>query len=336
MLLDNAKELLSHAFSTGRLAHAYLIAGPSRGEAMDLALYAAAMVVCSSGGAAPCWECEACRQVASRTWCDMLIVEPMKKSRIISVDQMREGRGENKVPPPYLLEWLSGTSFAGGWKAAIIVSADRMNEAAANAFLKALEEPPKKTLILLVTDAPQQLLPTIRSRCQRIDVAGARPCLPEPYRGQVLSALASARQSGPLASAATSARLCATMAAMKDAAEAETRDEAKEVHGVDVDDDELDARASARYREYRSLLFQTMQDWFRDILVLRSGGDESLLAFPEYAGTLRGVADSVTLAEAIANVSQVEDIARMAEKTMPEGHVLAYWLDRMKMSQANG
>ncbi|MBQ7721395.1 MAG: hypothetical protein IJT64_00650 [Kiritimatiellae bacterium] len=331
MLLDDAKALLSHAFATGRLAHAYLLAGPPRGEAMDLAIHATMMVACGEGGGEPCGKCETCNQVAARTWCDMLVVEPMKKSRIISVDQMREGRGDNKVPPPYLLEWLSGTSFAGGWKVAIIVSADRMNEAAANAFLKILEEPPRKTLILLVTDAPQQLLPTIRSRCQRIDVAGARPCLPEPYRGQVLATLASARHSGPLAASTMSAKLCAVMAAMKDAADAETREEAKDAQGVEVDDDELDARASARYREYRSLLFQTMQDWFRDILVLRSGGDEALLAFPEYAGTLRGVADAITLAEAMANVSQVEDIARMAEKTMPEGPVLAYWLDRMKM-----
>jgi DNA polymerase-3 subunit delta' len=330
MLLNDAKALLRHAFSAGRLAHAYLLVGPPRGEAMDLALFATSMVACREGGG-PCGRCEACAHVAARTWCDMLVVEPMKKSRVISVDQMREGRGDNKMPPPYLLEWLSGTSFSGGWKAAIIVSADRMNEAAANAFLKALEEPPPKTLILLVTDAPQQLLPTIRSRCQRIDVTGARPGLPEPYRGQVLSALASARHSGPLAASAVASRLCATMSAMKDAAEADARGEAKGEQGIDVEDDEIDARASARYREWRSLLFQTMQDWFRDILVLRSGGDESLLAFPEHAATLRAVAGSVALAEAMANVSQVEDIARMAEKTMPEAPVLSYWLDRMKM-----
>lgn len=334
MLPNDAKDLLLHAFSAGRLAHAYLLAGPPRGEAMDLALFATAMVACRGGGTVPCGRCEACAQVASRTWCDMLVIEPMKKSRVISVDQMREGRGENKMPPPYLLEWLSGTSFSGGWKAAIIVSADRMNEAAANAFLKALEEPPRKTLILLVTDAPQQLLPTIRSRCQRIDVAATGHGLPEPYRGQVLSALASARHSGPLAASAVASRLCATMAAMKEAAEVEAKSEAKGEQGIEVDDDEIDARVSARYREWRSLLFKTMQDWFRDILVLRSGGEESLLVFPEYAETLKGVANAVTLAEAMTNVSQVEDIARMAEKTLPEAPVLSYWLDRMKICPA--
>ncbi len=51
-----------------------------------------------------------------------------------------------------------------------ILYADRINEASANKFLKTLEEPPGKSLILMVTDAPEALLPTIRSRCQRINV----------------------------------------------------------------------------------------------------------------------------------------------------------------------
>lgn len=334
MLLEEAKGLISGAYARGRLAHAYLFAGPPRGDAGELALFATSLVACRADGSRPCGRCDVCRQVAARTWCDMLVVEPMKKSRVISVDQMRRGSGDNKIPPPYLLDWLTGTSFSGGWKSAIISGADRMNDAAANAFLKVLEEPPPQTLILLVTDAPQQLLPTIRSRCQRIDVAGRRAELPEPFLGETLSALASARHSGPLASAALASRFCSIMAGMKAEAEKEVKGEAGDEEGVDIDDDELDARTSARYREFRSLFMRTLQDWFRDILVLRSGGGESLLTFPAYADTLKGVASSVSLADAIANVSQVEEIARMADKTMPEAQVMAYWFDRMHMGGA--
>jgi DNA polymerase-3 subunit delta' len=65
---------------------------------------------------------------------------------------------------------MSTTSFSGGWKVAVIYGADRMREEAANAFLKTLEEPPAKTMFLLLTDAPEGILPTIASRSQRIDL----------------------------------------------------------------------------------------------------------------------------------------------------------------------
>ncbi|HEY8699039.1 MAG TPA: DNA polymerase III subunit delta' [Rhizomicrobium sp.] len=62
------------------------------------------------------------------------------------------------------------TSGAGGWRIAIVDTADDMNEAAANALLKALEEPPRHSILMLLANAPGRLLPTIRSRCQRLDL----------------------------------------------------------------------------------------------------------------------------------------------------------------------
>lgn len=62
------------------------------------------------------------------------------------------------------------TSGAGGWRVAIVDTADDMNDAAANALLKMLEEPPLRAMLLLLANAPARLLPTIRSRCQRLDL----------------------------------------------------------------------------------------------------------------------------------------------------------------------
>jgi DNA polymerase-3 subunit delta' len=62
------------------------------------------------------------------------------------------------------------TSGAGGWRVAIIDTADDMNDAAANALLKALEEPPARAMLILLANAPGRLLPTIRSRCQRLEL----------------------------------------------------------------------------------------------------------------------------------------------------------------------
>src|SRR6202007_1846163 len=62
------------------------------------------------------------------------------------------------------------TSGAGGWRVAIVDTADDMNANAANALLKMLEEPPSRAMLLLLTNAPGRLLPTIRSRCQRLQL----------------------------------------------------------------------------------------------------------------------------------------------------------------------
>ena len=328
MLLSEAKEMLSGAADRGRLAHAYLIVGNPQGDAAQLAVHMAQKLTCEEPNA-PCGKCGKCRQIAEKTWCDVLWVYPMKKSRIISIDQMRD-KPDNDIDPPYLLPWLTETSFAGGWKVAVIAEADRMNEAAANAFLKMLEEPPPQTLILLLTDVPQQLLPTIRSRCQRIDLAEPQAELPEPYLGQVLAAFAGMRSGGPLAAEALAARLTAILDELKDKADGEVKREiAAESDEIDLEKETVEARVSARYLGYRSLLLLAIQRWFRDMLVLRSGGDESSLNYPEYAETLRVRASAITLSQALANTGFVEDIARQLQLFLPEMSVFSYWLDRM-------
>lgn len=335
MQLSDAKDYLSRAADSGRLAHAYTFVGSPRGAAADLAVFMMQKLSCSAPGG-PCGVCDTCRQIAARTWCDSLWVYPMKKSRVISVQQMRRGGGDNKMPPPYLLSWLDETSFSGGWKTGVISGADRMNEAAANAFLKMLEEPPARTLILLLTDAPHQLLPTIRSRCQSITVDEPAAVLPEPYRSQILAALAATTVSGPLAATALSAKLLAVMNAVKDSVESGVKDEIRgDESGVEYSDEEIDALVSSRYREYRALFMQTLQGWFRDLLVLRAGGDENALCYPEYATNLRARAARISLAQAIANIECVDAILRQTDRTIPENLVLSYWLDRMALGIGN-
>ena len=333
MLLSEAKEMLARAADAGRLAHAYLVVGSPRGDAADLATHVAQKLCCPAADA-PCGQCDTCRQIAAKTWCDTLWVYPMKKSRVISVDQMRDSPG-NKISPPYLLPWLTETSFSGGWKVAVLAGADRLNEAAANAFLKVLEEPPAQTLIFLLTDAPQQLLPTIRSRCQRIDLAEPPAELPEPYRTQILAALAGMRSAGPLAASALAAKLMAVLNALKASVEGEvSREIDAESDGIEIEKEEIEARVSARYREYRSLFMLTLQRWLRDLLVLRAGGEESSLQYPEYVEILRARARNLTLSQALSNIGYAEGIARQAERTLPESAILAYWLDRMSLGTA--
>lgn len=82
-----------------------------------------------------------------------------KPMTVLGVDEIRKLAG-----------FFGMTSGAGGWRVAIVDTADDMNPQAANALLKALEEPPARAILMLLSNAPGQLLPTIRSRCQRLDL----------------------------------------------------------------------------------------------------------------------------------------------------------------------
>lgn len=93
---------------------------------------------------------------------DLFTLRPAKKSRSIAVGK-REAMEPNTMRQ--LIRDLNQTSNQGGYKVAIVYEADRMNPAAANAFLKTLEEPPPQTVILLLTTRPYDLIDTIRSRC---------------------------------------------------------------------------------------------------------------------------------------------------------------------------
>lgn len=103
------------------------------------------------------------RQVAVGSHPDLMVVERLRDEKTdklktnISVDQVRGVSG-----------FLHLTSSAGGWRVVLIDSVDDMNPNAANALLKGLEEPPARTMMLLVSHAPGRLLPTIRSRCRKL------------------------------------------------------------------------------------------------------------------------------------------------------------------------
>ena len=166
-------ELLS-AHAQGRLAHAWLIGGP-RGVGKATLAYRFARYVLKQGrsgegdlfGAPPASlyvppEDPVFHRVAAGGHADLLALERERGERgvlktVISVEQVRSLNG-----------FFSLTSAEGGWRVAIVDSADEMNPAASNALLKILEEPPPRSLLLLVAHAPSRLLPTIRSRCRRL------------------------------------------------------------------------------------------------------------------------------------------------------------------------
>ena len=156
--------LLRRAWAGGRLAQAYCFTGPAGVGKRSTAVALAQAVKCLSPVAAPtgegtpdaCGTCRACTRIAAGQHPDVTLVAPEEKT-VITIDQIRG-----------LATRAGLRAYEGSVKVWILDPAHEMQEPAANAFLKTLEEPPAGSLFLLVTTAFSALLPTIRSRCQEI------------------------------------------------------------------------------------------------------------------------------------------------------------------------
>ena len=244
-------------------------------------------------------------------------IEPQKKSRMISVDQIRA-----------LQNRMAQTSYGGGWKAGVLVAADRLGVAAANAFLKTLEEPPGRGLFLLLTDSPQFLLPTISSRCQRLQVSGDEAQVAPELRDSLVDALTLPMGEGALAALGRADTLAALLKGTKDIARREV-DAAAEEEGVEETDEVLDARANARYREVRQAVMRFVLAWYRDILLLRSGVDAGLVQHQAYLSDLKRMARGLSMRQAQACVQAVEAMYGQMERNVPEGSALVLGFSRM-------
>jgi DNA polymerase-3 subunit delta' len=166
---DDVVERFRRAIERGRLASTFLFVGPAGIGKRLFADRLAQVLLCpytNPENLVPCGRCDSCVQVNSRTHPDLLIVQkPPDKSAIpvaafIGDDahRMREGLCHDIALKP----------FMGGRKVAIIDDADFLNEEGANSLLKTLEEPPPRSVLILISTSADRQLPTIRSRAQTI------------------------------------------------------------------------------------------------------------------------------------------------------------------------
>ena len=171
---ERARASLSAALSRGQLHHAYLFGGPE-GVGKELTARTLAQAAnCERDDGEACGKCSACRRIAGRNHPDMIWVLPEAEqiargwagradfsgtpSRDIRIAQIRA-----------LQERLSFRPMEARTRFIFICGAEAMNPQAQNALLKTLEEPPPATVLILISAAPNQLLPTIRSRCLKLD-----------------------------------------------------------------------------------------------------------------------------------------------------------------------
>jgi DNA polymerase III subunit delta' len=272
-----------------QLAHAYLLKGAPHGAALRFAEQMLGLIFNHHP------------QVKTRAHPDILWIEPQSKSRQIVIDEIRD-----------LIRQLSQTSFAGGWKAGVILCADRMNDQAANALLKTLEEPSAKTLLILITAEPQSLLPTISSRCQRISLAADDEEVSRHWRDPLIDLLC---EMPPVT--LTDASRVADLDELKKEFEAEESDRLPEDLSAKEAKDLLAARSTARLIEARTEMLCTMLQWQRDVLLLVLEQDPSALYFPDDKESLDRQAMLCTRAEALRRITAVDEMNRQLERNLP-------------------
>jgi DNA polymerase-3 subunit delta' len=291
-----ALEYLRRAHEQKRLAHAYLISGqPGSGKRL-LAAELANLV----NGTKP-------SDVFAGTARETFVAEPESKSRRIVIDQVRA-----------LEHKLQMRATNGLRKVAILADADRLQPQAANAFLKTLEEPPKDSLLLLLSAMPEVLPETILSRCIVIPLA---PVEEQKASAELTDLLRLLRDSARAALSIRDAYALAQgfqrlLSRIRDEiktkhAEALKREQARYQNSTDgtwLDDREeyYKALSESLYIQRRAALLETLLQWWSDIL--RANRGLAVRDLPTAKKETAEVAKRLTAAQILRRIRRLEDL----------------------------
>jgi DNA polymerase-3 subunit delta' len=169
---ERAVSTLKRALEADRLPHGLIFAGPTGvGKATSARALATVFLCEHASGSNPCGKCDACLAMETESHPDYHV---LRKELIRNYDKSGKSKATEfsvHVIRPELIERAGRKPSMGRGNVFILEQSDLLNASAQNAMLKVLEEPPGRTIIILLTDQPGALLPTIRSRCQTIPFA---------------------------------------------------------------------------------------------------------------------------------------------------------------------
>ncbi|MFT5029462.1 MAG: DNA polymerase-3 subunit delta' [Candidatus Binatia bacterium] len=335
---EQVVQLLQRSLERGRLAHAYLFAGSQSVELEAVARTLAMTLNCldpvrGADGGSPvdcCGVCLSCRKIDNLNHADVHWVRPEMKTRTIGVDQIRG-----------LMQTVNLKPTEAEYKVSIIVAAERMNVYSANAFLKTLEEPPARSILILLSPDPQQLLDTIISRCLRLNFSGGGQLriAPEELAWiQGFAELAARRDAGLLGRYKLLGNLLERLAKIKESVDETLTERSPLQRHDDVDDKlrkqwevELTAAIEAEYRRERSELLARVQWWLRDIWIRTLNAAEEMFSLPALAGSVQAVAARVSSEEAMENLAVIERTQRLLGTNVQESLALEVGLLKLKL-----
>lgn len=297
----------------GRMPHALLVQGPMGIGKTEFARALAAGALCESArDGLACGTCASCHWFSQGNHPDYREVVPEAEEEEGEAPEAEGGRAEKAEKAKSLVikieqirdvaDFVSLTTHRAGHRVLVIRPAETLHPAAANALLKTLEEPPPHTLIVLVSDRPSRLLPTIRSRCRAL-------ALEKPPREQALKWLRAEGVENPEAAlaAAGGAPLLARELAQPEEAEMRRRIVAELSRPSGADPLQF---AAAVDREGVERFLYWMQTWVYDLLRMRLAGDPR--HHTDAAATLRARAQHADVEALFALDRELVEARRLA------------------------
>ncbi|MEM9079308.1 MAG: hypothetical protein AAGC74_01300 [Verrucomicrobiota bacterium] len=326
MTMESALNLVGSAHAKNRLAHAILITGPKGSGKAELAAEILAMLSGTEDGGTDLWGEEiAPEKKPLDEWQGefVRIIRPQSKSRRILIEEVRE------LEKPLYLAAPEGT-----WKVGVVVDAERMNESAANAFLKTLEEPPPASLLLLLTTNPERLLPTILSRCVELSLLEKKAFagLEEGQLKKLGRLLAQLGRGGPSLQTALALKACfeGLIKESKDVLEAKSQAELKaeieqyrqasDGKWLEKREEQAKAALAGELLEVRGVLAGCLSAWMGD--ALRQRLNAGLVQLDELGESSAAFGDSLEIASLLERCEALRKMEANLETNASEALVL--------------
>jgi DNA polymerase-3 subunit delta' len=285
---DKILSLLDYGLKTNAIAHAYLLAGPRHVGKGTLAINLAQALNCD-GPEVPCGECRSCQRIREGKHADVTPVGLDSRTEI-GIDDIRGLQRLANLPP-----------YEGKCKVFIIDEAEYLSTEAANSLLKILEEPPPRVVWLLLAAEEERLLPTIISRCQRLEL---KPVPSERVQDVLVNSYNVDADKAKLLTQLCHGRLGWALSALADCDILEQRSQ-----GIDRLVSLLTAGLEQRFAYAQELANQFGQgrkagaetteiwlDWWRDLMLVKGGCQEAIINV-DYGTVLEEQARGLSLSE---------------------------------------
>ena len=300
-----ASKLLKQHILHGDVRHAYLFSGAPGIGRRSLALAFAQAVNCPQpvSPGEPCGTCRICRQTAAMQQPDLSIIEADQEGGMIKVDQIRN-----------LQRSLSLSPYEARYRIALLVNFNRANPNAQNALLKTLEEAPKQVILLLTADSPENLLPTIASRCE---ILRLRPVSTEKLESQLQSRWNLSAEKANLIAHLSDGRvgLAVRMTSEPDLIEKRSTwvDEYLRLVPLNLRERFSAAENLSKNRDQLRMQLQTWMSLNRDLMMAKNEKKETLTN-QDHAKELIDLAEKLSMEQIVAQLKEIDHSLEILEQ----------------------
>lgn len=272
---DKEIDILKRGILQDRIPHAFLFAGPNGiGKKMTAFAFAKALN-CERCKDDFCGECQNCRAIDNSSFMDVFLVEPREPDyKGGAVDHVSGTIKEDDINS--VQQRINYRSKKGSKKVCIVDDAEKMNRVAQNKFLKTLEEPAPDSVIILVTCKPSELIPTVLSRCQRINFM---PIKKDVISGFILDKLNISKEEADVISSLSGGSIGTALKMDMDWILKKRRQIIERFEGLSLDkaEDILKFADEISKEEDLDAILEFLKIWHRDIMVSSVGRDEMVI-----------------------------------------------------------